>query len=655
MGYNKFLHRQLPEGVTDIETVLYHRDINAIPQMPTFASVNYVSDDEDEDEDNDGPPPLLHGSDSSDDEDENQANKTVRSNNKVMRSMKKLSGTSYNPLPGRVLQAGTYRPTRSSSTLGRNRNVREFANLVTDFQGMNKEISEIGQKYKEPKNFQEAWNHPDPIQRKLWREAITKEYTDMDNHSVWVKTKRSQIPKNRRCVKCKWVFKIKRDGKFRARLVACGYSQIPGVDFTENYSPVIHDISARILIIIMIIFGLQGKLVDVETAFLYGDLEEEVYMDCPEGMVDVKEDEALLLQSTIYGLVQSARQYYKIYRETEKGKVYFGLYVDDNLLIGDPPAIQEAIQDLKEKGLVLKIDDNLNDYLSWDIRFSDEKDRAWIGQPHLIANLQDKFGEKVNKLRKYVTPGTPSLSIVRNPLQEVSISKDDHKLYRSGVGMLLYLVKYSRPDIANPVRELSKVLDSPTPASFKEMLRVIKYVLDTKEYGLRVHPTVAKDECWELVCFCDSDYAGDPDSRRSVTGYVLYVKGVPVCWKSKAQRSVTLSSTEAEWIALSEAVKEIIFVLQLLESLKIEVNLPITVRVDNTGAIFMAKNINTTSGTKHVDVRTKYVNEYCEDGVIKIIFVESANNDADIFTKNLGQELHNKHSNKLISTKNQAV
>ena len=117
---------------------------------------------------------------------------------------------------------------------------------------------------------------------------------------------------------------------------------------------------------------------------------------------------------TIYGLLQSTRQYYKkatsilkdlgftggtvdpclFYRETEKGKVYFGLYVDENLLIGDPSAIQETIQELKEKGLVLKVDDNLNDYLSCDIRFSDEKNRAWIGQPHLIVNLQEKFGDK---------------------------------------------------------------------------------------------------------------------------------------------------------------------------------------------------------------------------------------------------------------------
>ena len=118
------------------------------------------------------------------------------------------------------------------------------------------------------------------------------------------------------------------------------------------------------------------------------------------------------------------------------------------------------------------------------------------------------------------------------------------------------------------------------PACFKEMLRVIKYVLGTKEYGLRVHPTKEKDKTLELVCFCDSNYVGDLDTRKSVTGYAIYVDGVPMCWKSKAQRGVRLSSTEAEWIALSEAAKEIIFVLQLLKSLGIKVNLPIKVRVE---------------------------------------------------------------------------
>eukprot|EP00956_Cyclotella_meneghiniana_P000877 scaffold1009_cov67-Cyclotella_meneghiniana.AAC.1 len=151
----------------------------------------------------------------------------------------------------------------------------------------------------------------------------------------------------------------------------------------------------------------------------------------------------------------------------------------------------------------------------------------------------------------------------------------------------------------------------------KEMFRVIKYVLDTRGKGLRIEPTFGDSGPWDLVCYSDSDYAGDPDSRRSVSGFILYLKGVPISWRSKAQRSVTLSSSEAEWVALSEAVKEIMFVLQLLESMKIKVKLPVTVRVDNVGAIFMSKNISTSNRTKHVDIRTKYVNEYVEDGIIK--------------------------------------
>ena len=183
------------------------------------------------------------------------------------------------------------------------------------------------------------------------------------------------------------------------------------------------------------------------------------------------------------------------------------------------------------------------------------------------------------------------------------------------------------------------------------MFRVIKYVLDTRSKGLRIEPTFGDSGPWDLVCFSDSDYAGDPESRRSVSGFILYVKGVPISWRSKAQRSVTLSSSEAEWVALSEAVKEIMFVVQLLESMKIKVKLPVTVRVDNVGAIFMSKNISTSSRTKHVDIRTKYVNEYVEDGIIKIIFVQSSDNDSDIMTKNVSGDLLEKHAEKLIVDK----
>ena len=133
------------------------------------------------------------------------------------------------------------------------------------------------------------------------------------------------------------------------------------------------------------------------------------------------------------------------------------------------------------------------------------------------------------------------------------------------------------------------------------------------------------------------NYANDPETRRSVSGYIVYVHGVPVVWKSQAQQSVTLSSTEAEWFALSEAVKEVRFLQQqLCKSMQIQTQLPVIVRVDNTAR------------TKHIDVRTKFVKEFCEDGIIKIIFVRSEDNDSDILTKNLQSELFRKHSRKLI-------
>ena len=147
---------------------------------------------------------------------------------------------------------------------------------------------------------------------------MKKEFNDMIRRRVWRVMKHQGMPKDWQCVKCKWVFKIKRNGVFRARLVACGYSQVAGVDFTENYAPVINDVSFRVLIILMIMMKLKGKIVDVETAFLHGDLSEDIYMEIPDGLdtaegyeeVKVSEDCLKLLKSC-YGLVQAAREWWK--------------------------------------------------------------------------------------------------------------------------------------------------------------------------------------------------------------------------------------------------------------------------------------------------------------------------------------------------------
>ena len=151
-----------------------------------------------------------------------------------------------------------------------------------------------------------------------------------------------------------------------------------------------------------------------------------------------------------------------------------------------------------------------------------------------------------------------------------------------------------------------------------------------------------------MVVYTDSDWAGDKNNRRSVSGYVILLLGVPILWKSKLQRSVSLSSSEAEYYALSEAAKEIKFIVMILKALEVEIEMPITLKVDNVGAIFLPENGSANSCTKHVDTRYYFICEFVEDGVIKIVFVRTHENKADIFTKNVSSEVYNSHVNEFV-------
>ena len=165
----------------------------------------------------------------------------------------------------------------------------------------------------EPKTFQEAWHSPVEEERHNWQIAIRKEIKSMISRGVWRKIDKVKIPENRRLIGNKWVFKIKRDGTYRARLVALGYSQIPGVDYTDNFAPVAHDVSFRIALARMMVEKLDRLVMDVETAFLYGDIEEEIFMKSPVGMEEIdpgsSPQDCYQLKKGIYGLCQAARQF----------------------------------------------------------------------------------------------------------------------------------------------------------------------------------------------------------------------------------------------------------------------------------------------------------------------------------------------------------
>ena len=171
--------------------------------------------------------------------------------------------------------------------------------------------------------------------------------------------------------------------------------------------------------------------------------------------------------------------------------------------------------------------------------------------------------------------------------------------------------------------------------------------MDTEHYGLKLKPK-KQDELLYLDGVSDSKYAGDKDNRISVYGYILYFCEAPIAWKSKAGKSVTLSSTEAEYFAASEVAKEVIYTKQLVESMGFKIKLPIVIRVDNVGAIYIANNHTMSQRTKHIDICAHFVQEFIADGILKIVFIRSEDNDADIFTKNTTEDLFIKHSSKNV-------
>ena len=189
-------------------------------------------------------------------------------------------------------------------------------------------------------------------------------------------------------------------------------------------------------------------------------------------------------------------------------------------------------------------------------------------------------------------------------------------------------------------------MDGATSGHLKTLFRAIKFVIDTKNFGLSLSPHDGD----ELVLMgrSDSDYAGDKNTRQSVSGYVLYLNGALIAWRSKAQKTVTLSSTEAEYMALGDLCIEVLFVRMLIETMGFKIHLPITIEIDNTGALFLAENSTTSQRTKHIDVRHHFVRNLIHGGIIKVGFVRTTENDADLFTKNLNGELFDKHSSKYM-------
>lgn len=489
----------------------------------------------------------------------------------------------------------------------------------------------------------------------------------MIRQQVWRRRKRRDIPPNKRCIGHKWVFKKKKDGRYRARLCALGYSQIEGEDFTNTQSPVVNDISLRTVLVLSLIYNWVSEVVDITTAFLYGEMDVEVYMDVPEGIEEIedgwnREEDVAELLRTIYGTKQAARQYWKYFitymkskgfktshvdpclliKKDENGTCIICVYVDDCLFIGDKKAVKAAKETVKSKFEVRELG-AIDEYIGCNIKHLKNK-RFKLEQPDMINKIEKQFGEDVQSMKPVETPMGPGIGIQRPTEEDKKLSKEEQTRYRSAVGMLLYLVKHSRPDLSNAVRELTKVMDGATKEHERLMRRVIKFVLQTPNRGLVMEPIITDKLMIEALS--DSDYAGDKDNRRSITGYIIKLCNCVIAWKSKQQGGVCLSSSEAEYYAMSEAATEMIFVKNILEFLEEDVKMPMVLEADNQGAIFLANNTSSGSRTKHIDTRVHFVRDLvqAEDQTLQVKYVNTNDNGSDTFTKNTDNGTFWKHT-----------
>ena len=499
----------------------------------------------------------------------------------------------------------------------------------------------------EPTTISEALCGPNA---ERWHEAMQQEMDSLQEHDVWELT---ELPKDRKAVGCKWVFKVKHnaDGsieRHKARLVAQGFSQRYGVDYDETFSPVVRFESIRTVIALSVQRGLKLHQMDVTAAFLNGELEDEVYMKQPEGF-EVKGKEHLVckLNKSLYGLKQSSRcwnsvldEHLKsigftqtesdpcIYVKEEDGDTLIvAIHVDDIILAGKTDEKIAKVKESIAERFQVKDMGELKYILGLQVIQEDGK--VWIGQPTYTASIIKKYG--MENCKPVETPVDLSSKLVSAMEDSELFNKEE---YQSAVGSLLYLSSATRPDITFAVNSVAKFSANPTNEHWTAVKRIFRYLKGTVNYGL-LYSENASPDC---VGFSDADWAGDLNDRKSTSGYTFQINGATVSWRSKKQTCVALSTAEAEYIALSAAAQEALWMRQLLTDLNVNIDEPVTIYEDNQSAIAMSKNPQFHGRSKHIDIKYHFVRDQVEKKTLTVLYCPTGSMLADVFTKGIPKE-----------------
>ena len=496
----------------------------------------------------------------------------------------------------------------------------------------------------EPKNLRQAKH--DRYWPK-WFEGMKDEHGSLVNNKTWTLVAR---PKDRRVLGGKWVYKLKRgpDGeilRWKARWVVRGFEQEEGLDYNETFASVVKPMSYKAMFAIAAALDLEVHQMDVKTAFLYGDVDEEIYVEQPTGLEDGT-NRVCRLNKALYGLKQSPRIWYNTlsaYLDSlgfkpltsdmgvfVKGHVYIAVFVDDLLIMGPSTKEIQHIKDSLEKRFEMTDLGPCAYYLGMSVRRDRQNRAIFLSQRAYIEKVIRDFGMED---AKHVC--TPMSGKLEPPPDDYTCTPQDKTWYASAVGSLMYAMLGTRPDIAYAISVCSRYLGNPGNAQITAVKRIIRYLKGTLDYEL-----VFRGPLEPLVGYTDSDWGGDSTTRRSTAGYVFNLGSAAVSWKSKRQTVVALSSCEAEYMGQTQATKEAVWLRRLLCELLQEEEQPAATIIygDNQGAIALASNPERHDQTKHIGIQTHWVREKLADGTIRLVYIPTEQQIADGLTKHLPRD-----------------
>ena len=495
----------------------------------------------------------------------------------------------------------------------------------------------------EPQNFEEA------IGEEIWKKAMDEEIATIEKNHTWDLV---ELPKNKDVIGLKWVYKTKykEDGsiqKHKARLVAKGYSQQPGVDFNETFAPVARMETIRTFLALAAQHELPIYQLDVKSAFLNGKLEEEVYVQQPQGyIIKGKEDKVYRLRKALYGLKQAPRAWNSnidkyfcqngFERSRSEPSLYVKkrgtqdflivcLYVDDLIYTSTNTAMLEEFKKAMMKEYEMTDLGLMRYFLGIQVQQSNGE--IFISQEKYLEDLLKKF--RMSNCKPVTTPLSLNEKLQLNDGSE----KVDATAYRKLVGSLNYLT-HTRPDIVYSVNLISRFMHEPSKLHYAAAKRILRYLQGTKKFGIKYK----KENNCKLIGYTDSDWAGSIDDRKSTSGYVFCLGSNVIAWSSKKQKTIALSSAEAEYIAATDATCEAVWLRRILSDMEHIEEGPTVIYCDNMSAIAMSKNPVFHGRTKHIELRHHFIRDMVQNGEIQLEFVNTKEQLADIMTKAVAAE-----------------